>query len=88
MLFPVFSYDDGTEVTASKPDNNGNILLYVEKFDVMKDEFVNATFILPTARVKSSYGYSEKELTDMSQRYLEIQNDIIEYIMEKVKKSA
>jgi len=88
MLFPVFSYNDGTEVTASKPDEKGNVLLYVEKFDISKDEFINATFILPNMEIKSSHGYNQQELENMVKKYSEIQDDIIGYIMEKVKKSA
>lgn len=32
MLYSVFTYEDGTEVTASKPNKNGSVTLYVEKF--------------------------------------------------------
>lgn len=88
MLYPIFSYDDGTEVTASKPDENGEILLYVEKFDVSRDEFINATFVLPGVEVKTSQGYSMQELKDMARRYADIQDDIVEYVKERVKKSA
>lgn len=88
MLYPIFSYDDGTEVTASKPDENGKVLLYVEKFDMIKDEFINVTFILPNIEIKKSYGYNEQELEKMKKKYSEIQDDIMDYIIEKVKKSA
>lgn len=88
MLYPVFTYDDGTEVTASRPDEDGRIFLYVEKFDTLRDEFINATFILPGAEVKSSHGYSEQELVCMSKEYIELQDDIISYIKEKVRRSA
>jgi len=88
MLYPLFTYEDGTEVTASKPDANGNICLYVEKFDMDKDAFINATIILPNATVKSSSGYSKEELDEMLSEYSELREDIIGYIMDKVKKSA
>jgi hypothetical protein len=88
MVYPLFTYDDGTEVTASKPDKDGNIYLYVEKFDIVKDAFIHATFILPNVTVKSSSGYSKSELDEMLCEYSELQDDIIDYIMEKVKKSA
>ena len=88
MLYPVFSYDDGTEVTASKPDGNGNVLLYVEKFDVQKDDFINATFCLPGVRLISSNGYSQEALEEMTKEYSDVQDDIVDYIMDKVKQSA
>ncbi len=88
MLYPIFTYEDGTEVTASKPDNDGKVLLYVEKFDTQKDQFINATIILPDDVVKSSTGYSDKELQEMLDEYAEIKDDIIGYVKEKVTKIA
>lgn len=88
MFYPIFTYEDGTEVTASKPDEHGNVDLYVEKFDKEKDTFIHATFVLPNATVKSSSGYDERELNDMLSKYSEIQDDIIGYVMDKVKVSA
>ena len=88
MLYPVFTYEDGTEVTASKPDNNGKVLLYIEKFDAAKDQFINATIILPDDVIKSSTGYTDKELNEMLKDYAEIKDDIIGYVKEKVTKIA
>ena len=88
MRYPIFSYDDGTEVTASKPDNNGNIMLYIEKFDRESDEFINATVMLPDLSIVSINGYERKELDELLEEYSEVKEDIIDYVMEKVKKSA
>ncbi len=88
MLYPVFSYDDGTEVTASNPDESGNILLYVEKFDTQLDCFVNATFQLPGVNIVSSSGYSKEKVDAMVKEYLAIQDDIVDYVMDKVKQSG
>lgn len=88
MVYPIFSYDDGTEVTASKPDISGNVFLYVEKFDEEKDSFVNATFIIPNARIDSYFGYSEEEVNEMLRQYSEVQDDIVDYVKEKVRESA
>ncbi len=84
MLYPIFTYDDGTEVTASKPDQNGDISLYIEKFDTKEDQFINATIVIPNARILSSSGYSEEELNMMLEEYSQLQDDIIGYVMEKV----
>ncbi|MBQ8995722.1 MAG: hypothetical protein IJ091_07890 [Oscillospiraceae bacterium] len=88
MLYPIFTYEDGTEVTASKPDKDGRVSLYIEKFDIEKDEFINATIQLPNPTVLSSFGYSNQELDDMLDEYNRIQEDIIDYVIDKVKKSA
>ncbi len=63
MLYPIFKYNDGTEVTASKLDSNGRVLLYVEKFNQKKDAFVNATIVLPDGVIESSSGHTKKNLT-------------------------
>lgn len=86
MIYPVFTYEDGTEVTASKPDENGNISLYVEKFDTNKDMFIHATIILPGCTIESSVGYDEIELNNMLSEFSEIQDDIIGYVMDIYKK--
>ena len=88
MLYPIFSIEDGTEATASNPDEKGNIKLYVEKFDHTKDMFDNATFLLPGVAIVSSSGYSADELVTMQKEYSEIQNDIVDYVMEQVKQNA
>lgn len=88
MLYPIFTYGDGTEVTASKPDENGKISLYIERFDVTRDMFINATIVLPGVTVKSSVGYSDDELKEMIDEYSKIQDDIIEYVKDKERKIA
>lgn len=88
MRYPIFSYDDGTEVTASKPDDNGNILLYIERFDSESDSFINATIMLPELSIVSVNGYDNMELDELIEEYSEVKEDIISYVMEKVEKSA
>ena len=46
MLYPIFSFEDGTEVTASKPDVNGKIFLYIEKFDINNHKLFYLSHIL------------------------------------------
>lgn len=88
MLYPIFTYDDGTEVTASKPDANGLISLYIERFDKEKDAFINATITLPNATVISSSGYAKEELDEMIKEYSVIQDDIIGFVMDKINNNA
>ena len=83
VLYPIFTYSDGTEVTASKPNAEKQVFLYIEKFDIQKDSFINATIVLPGAKIQSSSGYSEVELDEMVGLYSEIQDDILDYVMEK-----
>ena len=83
MRYPIFSYDDGTEVTASKPDKNGNIMLYIERFDHDSDWFINATVMLPELSIVSVNGYDSKELAELIEEYSEVKEDIIDYVLEK-----
>ena len=84
--YPIFTYEDGTEVTASKPDNDGKVLLYVERFDTEQDSFVNATIILPDNVIKSSIGFSDRELHELLEEYAVIKDDIISYVREREAK--
>lgn len=88
MVYPIFSFEDGTEVTASKPDVNGKVSLYIEKFDINMDMFINATIELPGAYLKSSNGYTNDELDDMIKEYAKIQSDIIAFVIEKERKDV
>ena len=83
MFYPIFTYEDGTEVTASRPDTNGKITLYIEKFDAAKDSFINATIDIRKMTIESSNGYSDEELTSMLKEYSQIKDDIVDYIIEK-----
>lgn len=84
MFYPIFTLEDGTEATASKPDENGNVFLYVEKFDSTKNMFDKVTFQLPGVAIISSCGYSTDELKTMQKEYSVIQNDIVSYVMEQM----
>ncbi len=88
MRYPIFSYDDGTEVTASKPGVKGSLMLFIERFDRASDGFINATVMLPELSIVSVNGYDSKELNELIEEYSEVKEDIIDYVMEKVKKSA
>lgn len=88
MIYPIISYEDGTEVTASKIDDDGQVRLYIEKFDIKSDMFINAELLIPNARVISSNGYSDEELNGFIEKYNAIQDDIIDYVKEKEKISA
>ncbi len=88
MLYPIISYEDGTEVTASKPNSDGQITIYTEKFDEKSDMFFFAAITVPNPTIVSSNGYSKDELNSMLKEYAEIQDDVIEYVLEKERISA
>ncbi|MBQ9610312.1 MAG: hypothetical protein IJV15_12835 [Lachnospiraceae bacterium] len=88
MIYPIISYEDGTEVTASKIDADGQVKVYIEKFDKKTDMFINAELLIPNAKIISSNGYSDEELNGFIEKYSAIQDDIIDYVKEKEKISA
>lgn len=77
MLYPILTTNDGTEITASKPDINGVIFVYLEKFDVEKDMFVHATITIPNVSIYSYAGYTEKEIKELLQYIHKIEKEII-----------
>ena len=87
MLIPVFTLDDGTEITASRPDEKGNITLYVEKIDKTQDSFASVSVLLPGTRILSCNGYSPEDAQSMAEEFLQIQEDIIGYVKEKTNET-
>lgn len=84
MLYPIFSYDDGTEVTASKPDAQGNILIYTERFDTKLDQFIHTTIVLPEITLKENTGYPDDEVKKMLEIYALIKDDITDFVNQQV----
>ena len=82
MKFPLYTYDDGTEVTASSI-HNGKTRVYTEKWDQSRDMFIHAEIMIPDGTIISSDGYTEDEVKSMVKIYRQLASDIIEYIQEK-----
>ena len=87
MKHPLFSLDDGTEVTASSM-KDGYVHVYTEKWSDEKDMFIHADIVIPGATVISRDGYSDEEIHKMQDHYTRLQADIIEYVTEKETISA
>jgi hypothetical protein len=88
MLYPIVSYGDGTEITASKMSNEGTVRVYIEKFDENKDSFINIEILIPNAKIISSNGYSKESVEGFIKRISAIENDILDYVKEKEKNIA
>ena len=82
MKHPLYTYDDGTEVTASSV-RDGKVRVYTERWDSGRDMFVNAEILIPDGTVISSNGYSEAEVFTLVNKYQKLAEDIIEYVQEK-----
>jgi hypothetical protein len=88
MLYPIISYGDGTEVTASRMSDDGTVKVYIEKFDESKDSFINIEMLIPKAKVISSSGYDKSDIDSFVKRISAIEKDILEYVKEKGKDIA
>ena len=88
MRYPIFTYNDGTEVTASKLTQTNSLRIYTEKWDDSADAFIFAEISLPDGEILSSSGYTDEELRKMKNRYLTLSEDIISYVREKEKQIA
>ena len=82
MKHPLYTYDDGTEVTASSV-RDGKVRVYTERWDSDRDMFVNAEIVIPDGTVISSNGYSEAEISALVAKYQKLADDIMECIQEK-----
>ena len=83
MLYPICTLEDDTEITASKTDKNGNTKLYIEIFDSEKDEFLNATILLPMNTIESSSGFSKEDINEIVNKFNYKTRDIFESIIDK-----
>ncbi len=62
MMYPFLTLNDGTEITHSDMQPNGEVKVYIEKPD-NKDCFHNAYCILPEYRWEKIFGFSESEIS-------------------------
>lgn len=88
MKYPVFTYDDGTEVTASKINVDGTFKLYIEKWDNTRNGFNHLMILLPENQILECEGYDSNEIKSMCEYYDLLKEDIKEYIEEKESESA
>ena len=82
MKYPLYTYNDGTEVTVSSVQN-GKVRICTERFDANKDIFFTAIISIPDGTVISSCGFSEKEVGKMVEMYRKLSSDIMDYVIEK-----
>ena len=82
MKHPLYTYSDGTEVTASSIQD-GKVGVFTERWDEERDMFINAEIVIPDGTVISRNGYTETKANHLADRYKKLASDIIEYIQEK-----
>ena len=87
MKHPLYTYNDGTEVTASSV-KDGEVRVFTERWDSTRDMFVNTEIVIPNGTVLSQNGYSETELNKLVERYKKLSADIIEYVQETENEGA
>ena len=56
MINPICTLRDETEITSSEPDNNGYMNIYLEKFDIETDVFLDRTFKKTDISIKEFAG--------------------------------
>lgn len=86
MKHPLYTLDDGTEITASSI-RDGKARICVEKYDNDLGTFQAAVFSIPDGRILLADHYTEEEVQAMVSRYLPLSRDILEHIREKEDES-
>ena len=88
MLYPILTLSDeySTEITASKPDRNNEVKVFVEW--VNNDDFENITFLISAEKKAYIIEQNTKDEVRMK-RYLNLvekmRADILDYISDKGK---
>ncbi len=82
MKHPLYTLDDGTEITASSI-RDGKARIYVEKFDKEMDVFRSAMFSIPDGEICYFEHYTEDEVKAIVNRYLPLSREIMELIRQK-----
>jgi hypothetical protein len=90
MLYPILSLSDdySTEITASKPNDNNEIKVYVEWVD--NDDFENITYLISSNNQTIVIEQNTNSNSEVRLKYYydlieKMKNDIIEYIDDKQK---
>ena len=78
MIYPLLSLYDGTEITFTDLQNDGNIIVYVETPNAI-DGFHSLECVLPNFEIKNVQGYSALK----QNKILEIIKDNVDRIMDQ-----
>ena len=80
MFYPIMTIygENDVEVTASKLQNDGTVVISIEKWDPDIKDFVHFKIIMPQKEV-INVNYPEQEFQKLSQKILAISDDILEY---------
>lgn len=84
MFYPIMTIygENDIEVTASKLQNDGTVIIAVEKWDPAIKDFANFKIIMPQKEV-INVNYPEQEFLKLSQKILAFSDDIFEYVVDK-----
>ncbi len=90
MLYPILSLSDdfNTEITASKPNDNNEVKVYVEW--VNNDDFDNIAYLISPNKPTTVIEQDTKDEVKARQYFLlveKMKTDILDYIVEKQKES-
>jgi hypothetical protein len=83
MIHPILTLFDEAEITASKPDANNNIKVYVEW--VNKDEFESITFLIDIDKklnIIKKETNDENKINHYTKMIEKMKEDIVEYVEE------
>lgn len=84
MFYPIMTIygKNDIEVTASKLQNDGTVVIAVEKWNPDIKDFTHFKIIMPQKEV-INVNYPEQEFQKLSQKILAFSDDILEYVVDK-----
>ncbi len=86
MFYPIITIykENNIEITASAPDKNGDILVYVEQWSPAINNFLNLKVKLPQKEIL--FNNFPKEISDkLYSQIISMSEDIFEYISDQEK---
>lgn len=83
-IYPTEDHEQ-IEYTATSPDHDGNVEVYVEVPKLINHdwEFAHLTVLLPAGDIIESYGFTEQEQNEITNHIHNLQNEILEYVEDR-----
>ncbi len=82
MIYPIATIygKNDIEVTSSKPDKDGSIILNVEQWNPEADDFSNLQIKLPQEEIITVKNFTDNELNNILNKIHELSAEILDYV--------
>ena len=84
MIYPIATVygENNLEITASKPEKDGSIIVNIEKWNSAVNDFSNLQIKLPAKQIISNKYFTETEINTILAKIYPLSNEILEYVFD------